>query len=89
MSNISRDDRIDDVAAGDIVAVDRGTGEARPYKVVHKDAGEEGSSYVVTYEDDDGETFQIDYPAGTRVTRSLEAKWESGQSPTPHNRQRP
>jgi RecB family exonuclease len=49
MSNISRDDRIDDVAAGDIVAVDRGTGEARAYKVVHKDAGEEGSSYVVTY----------------------------------------
>jgi hypothetical protein len=83
MSNISSDDRIDDVSPGDIVAVDRGTGEARPYKVVHKDADDDNGTYVVTFEDDDGETFQIDYPAGTRVTRSLEAKWESGQSPTP------
>jgi hypothetical protein len=83
MSNKSSNDRIDDVAPGDIIAVDRGTGEARPYKVVFKDANDGG--YVITYEDDGGETFQLDYPAGTRVARSLEAKWESGQSPTPHN----
>jgi hypothetical protein len=89
MSNISSDDRIDDVAPGDIMAVERGKGEAQPYKVVHKDAGEDGSTYVVTFEDDDGETFQMDYPAGTRVTRALEAKWESCQSPTPHRRQNP
>lgn len=82
MSNISSNDRIDDVTPGDIVAVDRGAGEARPYKVVHKEAADDG--FLVTYEDDDGETFQVEYPAGSRVTRALEAKWESGQSPTPH-----
>jgi hypothetical protein len=89
MSNISNNDRIDDVAPGDVVLVERGSGEPAPYKVVHKDAGETAGTYVVTYEDDSGETFQIDYPAGTRVTRSLEAKWESGQSPTPHDPRTP
>ncbi|MGV0800854.1 hypothetical protein ABQF26_28070 [Mycolicibacterium elephantis] len=29
-------------------------------------------------------TFEVEYPAGVRVTRSLEAKWESEQSPTQH-----
>ena len=80
MSNISSNDRIDDVAAGDLMNVDRGSGE-KPYKVVHKDAGE-GGGVLVTFEDDDGETFQVEYAAGDIVTRSLQAKWESTQSPT-------
>ena len=82
MSEVSDKDRINDVAAGDIIAVDRGSGE-QPYKVVFKDASDTG--YVVTLEDDDGETFQLDLAAGTTVKRSLESKWESGQSPTGHS----
>ena len=81
MSNISENDRIEDVAPGDIVLVDRG-GKSVPCKVVHKDVND-GTS-VITYEVDDGTTFQVEYAAGARVTRSLEAKWESQQSPTPH-----
>lgn len=89
MSNISRD-RIDDVAPGDIIAVDRDAGEPRPAKVVFKDfkdadtAGD-AAVYTVTFEDDDGATFQLEIPAGTVVTHALQAKWESGQSPTPHH----
>jgi hypothetical protein len=81
MSEQSGNDRIDDVAPGDIVAVDKGSGE-QPYKVVFKDSSDNG--YVVTFEDDDGETFQLEIAAGTVVRRSLESKWESAQSPTPH-----
>lgn len=81
MAEISGKDRIDDVAPGDVIAVDRGSGE-KPYKVVFKDATESG--YIVTLEGDNGETFQIDLAAGTAVTRSLESKWESAQSPTSH-----
>ncbi|KUI44430.1 oxidoreductase [Mycobacterium sp. IS-1590] len=81
MSNISENDRIEDVAPGDIVLVDRGA-EPVPCKVVHKDIND--GTAVITYELDDGTTFQVDYAPGTRVTRSLEAKWESGQSPTQH-----
>lgn len=81
MSNISENDPIEDVAPGDIVLVDRGSGTV-PCKVVHKD--DIDGTCAVTYEVDDGETFQVEYAAGARVTRSLEAKWESGQSPTPH-----
>ncbi|MGD1171454.1 hypothetical protein ACKUVQ_21800 [Mycobacterium seoulense] len=80
MSKVSGNDLIDDVTPGDIIAVDRGSGE-RPYKVVFKDATEGG--YVVTFQDDDGETFQLDLAAGTTVMRSLGSKWESAQSPTP------
>ncbi len=76
------DDPIDDVAPGDIITADGGDG-ARPYKVVHIAANDEG--YLVTLEDDgDGETFQQQFAAGTHVTRSLESKWESAQSPTSH-----
>lgn len=82
MSKVSGNDLIDDVSPGDIIAVDRGSGE-RPYKVVFKDSTEDG--FVVTFQDDDGETFQLDLAAGTAVTRSLESKWESAQSPTPHS----
>lgn len=81
MSKVSDNAPIDDVSPGDIVTVDRGAGE-QPYKVVFKDATSEG--FVVTFEDDNGETFQLELSAGTTVTRSPEAKWESAQSPTPH-----
>ncbi|OBK31208.1 hypothetical protein A5659_26420 [Mycobacterium sp. 1165196.3] len=79
MSKVSGNDLIDDVTPGDIIAVDRGSGE-QPYKVVFKDSSDAG--FLVTFEADGGETFQLELPAGTRVTRSLEAKWESAQSPT-------
>ncbi len=82
MSESSVDGRIDTVAPGDIVALDRGTGELA-YKVVHKE--EIPSGYLVTFEGDDGETFQLTIAAGEVVKRSLESKWESAQSPTPHS----
>jgi hypothetical protein len=84
MSNVSADDPIEEVAVGDLVAVDEGAG-ATPYKVVHKD--ERDGTYVITFEADDGATFQKEYAPGTSVNRSLEAKWESAQSPTPHSGQ--
>lgn len=82
MSKVSGNDPIDDVTPGDIIAVDRGAGE-HPYKVVFKDRTDDG--YLVTLESDAGETFQLELPAGARVERSLEAKWESAQSPTPNS----
>lgn len=81
MAGASDPDRIEDVSPGDLIAVDRGAGE-KPYKVVFLDPGDTGC--VVTFEDDDGETFQLDLPAGVPVRRSLEAKWESTQSATTH-----
>jgi hypothetical protein len=81
MAEISGKDRIEDVAPGDVIAVERGSGE-KPYKVVFMDSSDSG--YTVTLEGDNGETFQIDLAAGTTVKRSLESKWESAQSPTPH-----
>jgi hypothetical protein len=87
MSNIS-EDRIDDVAPGDIIAVDHGTGNPQPSKVVFKEVNTDaaGTAIVtVTFEDDDGETFQREIPAGTVVTHAMESKWESDDSPTPHN----
>ncbi|MCV7169442.1 hypothetical protein O6P37_21395 [Mycobacterium sp. CPCC 205372] len=85
MSNVANDP-IDDVAEGDVVDVDRGSG-SRPYQVVFKSADEtpQGTVFTVTFQDTDGETFQQEYPAGTVVARSLESKWESPQSPTQHN----
>src|SRR5438270_1988196 len=80
MSEVSGHDRIDDVAEGDIIAVDRGSGE-KPYKVVFKELTDD--RYVVTLEGH-GETFQLDLAPGTTVKRSLESKWESAQSPTPN-----
>jgi hypothetical protein len=41
--------------------------------------------FTITLAADDGDTFDIDLPAGSQVIRSLEAKWESPQSPTPHS----
>jgi hypothetical protein len=88
MSNISSG-RIDDVAPGDIIAVDRDTGDTRPSKVVFKDLDEHSGVYTITFEDDDGETFQREVPAGTVVSHAMESKWESDESPTPHNPQTP
>lgn len=81
MTEVSANDRIDDVAAGDIIAVDRGAGE-EPYKVVFKEFTD--GRYLVTLEGD-GETFELDLAPGTCVKRSLAAKWESAQSPTPRS----
>lgn len=35
-------------------------------------------------ENDPIDDVRLEYPAGARVTRSLQAKWESEQSPTQH-----
>jgi len=78
MTEVSGNDRIDDVAPGDIIAVDE-----QPHKVVFKDFTD--GRYLVTLEGDAGETFQIDLPSGTTVKRSLASKWESAQSPTRHS----
>jgi hypothetical protein len=84
MSNISSD-HIDDVAPGDIIAIDRGTGDPQPSKVVFKELDRHAAVFTVTFEDDDGETFQREIAAGTVVTHAMESKWESDESPTPHN----
>ena len=75
-------DHIDGVAPGDLITLDQGSGE-QVYKVVHKEATDSG--FLVTVEGDDGETFDRELSAGTPVKRSLESKWESSQSPTPHS----
>jgi hypothetical protein len=72
-------DRIDDVAPGDVVTLPRAA-DRTPAKVVHKEATDEG--FRVTFEEDGGATYQLDLEAGTPVERTLEAKWESVQSPT-------
>jgi hypothetical protein len=78
MSEVSGQDRIDDVSPGDIIAVLRKSVE-RPYKVVFKDFTD--GRFVVTLEGH-GETFQLELAPGTTVSRSLGSKWESTQSPT-------
>jgi hypothetical protein len=80
MSNVT-DSPIEEVAPGDLISVDRGDG-SQAYKVVHRNEGD--GSYLITLEGAEGETFDREFAAGTTVTRSLESKWESGQSPTPH-----
>jgi len=74
-------DRIDDVALGDLVGVDRGAG-SELYEVVHRDiADRDGRTVVlITFQTDSGETFDVAYESGTVVDRALEAKWESAQS---------
>jgi len=85
-------DRIDDVAPGDVVTFPDSGGAvpAGQYKVVHKarkDAEDTDPSgtLVVTLEGDGGETCDLEMPADQVVRRSLEAKWESAQSPTPQS----
>ncbi|MGE2717190.1 hypothetical protein ACQI4L_24300 [Mycolicibacterium litorale] len=87
MSNEFADETIDVVAPGDAITMDRGSGP-QSYKVVHKTDPHDNNgedSYLVTLEGTDGETFEEEFAAGTKVTRSLESKWESAQSPTPHS----
>ena len=87
MTGISDDARIDEVAPGDLVTLDvpgdERAGE-RQYKVVFVDAPESagGTTFAVTLETDDGQTFDVELPGDTVVQRSMESKWESGQSPT-------
>ena len=95
MSAQSENDRIDNVAPGDIIVLDlpdqSETGSC-DYKVVHKDHKDQESGaapagtpmIVVTLEGDDGATFDAELTADTIVNRSLASKWESAQSPTPH-----
>jgi hypothetical protein len=80
MEHATDNDRIDDVAPGDVITLERGAGDG-PYRVVHKDSTDAG--FLITLEPDSGETFDVELPAGTTVTRTLESKWESPQSPTP------
>jgi hypothetical protein len=55
----------------------------REYKVVFVAAPTgDASTFTVTVELDDGETFDVDLPGDTVVQRSMESKWESAQSPT-------
>ena len=81
MSEVSGNDRIDDVSPGDIIAVARGPAGERHHKVVFKDFAD--ARYLVTLEGDYGETFQLELTPGTTVKRSLGSKWESAHSPTP------
>lgn len=82
MSESNAGARIDEVAPGDVITL--GTGEP-VCKVVYREDTDSG--VLVTFEGDDGETFQRELPADTPVTRTLESKWESSQSPTPHSGQ--
>jgi hypothetical protein len=79
MSQYNADAHIGEVAPGDVIAI--GAGEPA-CKVVHKE--ETDSGFLVTFEGDDGETFQRELASDTPVTRTLESKWESTQSPTAH-----
>lgn len=92
MAGQSENDRLDNVAPGDIIALqrpDRLETPSRQYKVVHKDrengADSAGTPMILlTLEGDDGETVDVELPADSVVNRSLESKWESAQSPTAH-----
>lgn len=89
MADQSERDRLGNVAEGDIITLresDETGAVTGQYKVVHKDLDESATpaTIIVTLEADDGETLDLELPADTVVDRSLEAKWESAQSPTPH-----
>ena len=89
MTAQSDNDRLDNVAPGDLITLavpNRGDGPGE-YKVVHMDSRENasGTTMIVTLEGDDGETCDVELPGDTVVVRTLESKWESPQSPTPHD----
>ena len=92
MADQSERDRLGNVAEGDVITLRESDGPGAvtgQYKVVHKDLNESPESaatatIIVTLEADDGETLDLELPADTVVNRSLAAKWESAQSPTPH-----
>ena len=82
MSETSDEIPIEQVAEGDIVDV-----HGKSAKVVHLDsttAADGTDSVLVTFEGDNGETFDAEYATGTLVHRFPESKWGSAQSPTPH-----
>ncbi|MCV7423889.1 hypothetical protein H7K45_25375 [Mycobacterium yunnanensis] len=87
MTGISDQARVDEVAPGDLVRLDvpgdEGVGE-REYKVVFVDAPQApgAATVTLTLELDDGETFDVELPGDAVVSRSMESKWESEQSPT-------
>jgi len=90
MTGQSDTDRIDNVAPGDLISLtppDAPQDEARQYKVVFTESRKDdsGTTMIVTLEGDDGETCDMELPADTVVTRTLESKWESPQSPTEHD----
>lgn len=82
MSEQTNADHVENVAPGDVVTLDHGE-RTGTYRVVHVDAGD--PNYLLTLETDGGETFDLELPAQATVTRTLESKWESPQSPTPHS----
>ena len=89
MTAQSDTDRLDNVAPGDLISLalpDAGD-DPRQYKVVHTDSRDDpsGTTMIVTLEGDEGETCDVELPGDTVVTRTLESKWESPQSPTPHD----
>ncbi|WNG87461.1 hypothetical protein C6A87_027625 [Mycobacterium sp. ITM-2016-00317] len=82
-------DRLDAVAPGDLISLplpDAPAAEDRQYKVVHIDrhGALSEETILMTLEADDGQTFDVELPGSTVVTRTLESKWESPQSPTPN-----
>lgn len=81
MSEATNTDRIDDVAAGDVITLQDGE---LPQRVVHIDPTDVG--FLVSLEPEGGEINQVELAAGTKVTRTLGAKWESPQSPTRNSR---
>ncbi|VEG58536.1 oxidoreductase, FAD-linked [Mycolicibacterium aurum] len=90
MTAQSDTDRLDNVAPGDVISLtppNAPDGDAQQYKVVHTDTRDDpaGTTMIVTVESDDGQMRDLELPADTLVTRTLESKWESPQSPTPHD----
>lgn len=82
MSETFEEIPIEQVTEGDIV-----DGHDTTAKVVHLDSttsADGTDSVLVTFEGDNGETFDVEYATGTLVRRFSESKWGSAQSPTPH-----
>lgn len=78
MPEATEQDRIDNVAAGDVITLTDGG----PYRVVHVDTIDTG--YLVTLAPDGGETMDVELVSGTTVVRTLESKWDSPQNSTPN-----
>ena len=73
---------IEQVAEGDIVDRD---GTSAKVVFLDRTTTQDGTEAVlVTFETDNGETFDAEYAVGAVVRRSPESKWGSAQSPTPH-----
>lgn len=82
MADTSDEIPIEQVAEGDIVDRD---GTSAKVVFLDRTTAEDGSdALLVTFETDNGETFDAEYAVGAMVRRSPESKWGSVQSPTPH-----